>query len=44
MNPAALPSFGDIPDLIGRDYEEVVRILWPPELSDEVCGSLATRS
>jgi diguanylate cyclase (GGDEF)-like protein/PAS domain S-box-containing protein len=36
VNPAARPSFGDIPDLIGRDYDEVVRILWPPEVADEV--------
>ncbi len=36
VNPAARPSFGDIRDLIGRDYEEVVRILWPNEVADEV--------
>jgi PAS domain S-box-containing protein len=26
MNPAALASFGDIPELIGRDFEQVVRM------------------
>jgi diguanylate cyclase (GGDEF)-like protein/PAS domain S-box-containing protein len=36
VNPAARPVFGDIPDLIGRDYEEVLRILWPRALADEV--------
>ncbi len=36
VNPAARPVFGDITDLIGRDYGEVLRILWPRELADEV--------
>ena len=36
VNPAARPVFGDIPDLIGRDYGEVLRILWPRALADEV--------
>jgi PAS domain S-box-containing protein len=36
MNPNALAVFGDIPDLIGRDFEEVVRILWPKPHADEV--------
>jgi diguanylate cyclase (GGDEF)-like protein/PAS domain S-box-containing protein len=36
VNPAARQVFGDIPDLIGRDYEEVLRILWPKAIADEV--------
>jgi diguanylate cyclase (GGDEF)-like protein/PAS domain S-box-containing protein len=35
-NPTARAVFGDIPALIGRDYEEVLRILWPEEVVDEV--------
>ncbi|MDZ8104932.1 MAG: PAS domain S-box protein [Nostoc sp. DedQUE12a] len=36
VNPTALPVFGDIPDLIGRDFEEVMHILWSPAYADEV--------
>jgi PAS domain S-box-containing protein len=36
VNPVALPVFGDIPDLIGRDFDEVVRILWPRAYADEL--------
>ena len=36
MNPNALAVFGDIPDLIGRDFEKVVRIMWPTSHADEV--------
>jgi PAS domain S-box-containing protein len=36
VNPAARPVFGDIPDLIGRDYDEVIHILWPREYADEL--------
>ena len=36
VNPVARPVFGDIPDLIGRDFEEVVHILWPKAYADEV--------
>ncbi len=28
VNPVALPAFGDIPNLVGRDFDEVLRILW----------------
>ena len=28
-NPAALSAFGNMPDLIGRDFAEVMEILWP---------------
>ena len=38
VNPAALPAFGDIPDLIGRDFGEVMHILWPQAYADEVVG------
>jgi PAS domain S-box-containing protein len=36
VNPIALPVFGNIPDLIGRDLDEVLRILWTKEYADEV--------
>ena len=36
VNPTALPVFGDIPDLIGRDFDEVIHILWPAPHADEV--------
>jgi PAS domain S-box-containing protein len=38
VNPAALPAFGNIPDLIGRDFDEVIHILRPAEYADEVAG------
>ena len=36
VNPTARPTFGDIPDLIGSDFEGVIRRLWPPAYADEV--------
>jgi PAS domain S-box-containing protein len=36
VNPIARPVFGDIPDLIGRDFGEVIHILWPKEFADEI--------
>ena len=36
VNPTALPVFGNIPDLIGRDFDEVIHILWTKEYGDEV--------
>jgi len=36
INPTALPVFGEIPDLVGRDFGEVIRILWPKDYADEV--------
>ena len=36
VNPTALPAFGNIAELIGRDFAEVMRILWPPTKADEV--------
>jgi PAS domain S-box-containing protein len=35
VNPVARPVFGDIPDLIGRDFGEVMRIMWKPAAADE---------
>ncbi len=32
VNPAARPFFGDIPDLIGRDFDDVIHIMWPSRL------------
>jgi len=36
VNPVARPVFGDIPDLIGRDFDEVIHILWNKEFADAV--------
>jgi PAS domain S-box-containing protein len=36
MNPAASISFGAIPELIGRDFEQVLRTHWSRERADEV--------
>ncbi len=36
VNPIAGPMFAGIPDLIGRDFDEVVRRLWPAESADEL--------
>jgi PAS domain S-box-containing protein len=36
VNPIALPVFGDIPDLIGRDFDEVIHLLWAKEYADEI--------
>jgi PAS domain S-box-containing protein len=36
VNPVALPVFGDISDLIGRDFDEVVHNLWEKPYADEV--------
>ena len=38
VNPAALPVFGDIPRLIGRDFDEVIHILWPKPYADEIAA------
>ena len=37
VNPLAQPVFGDIPDLVGRDFDEVIHILWETSYADEVC-------
>jgi PAS domain S-box-containing protein len=36
MNPTARAVFGDIPQLIGRDFEEAIHILWPKAHADWV--------
>jgi PAS domain S-box-containing protein len=36
INPVALQVFGDIPDLIGRDFDHVIHILWPRADADEL--------
>ena len=38
VNPEALLVFGNIPDLIGRDFAEVLQILWPTAKADETIG------
>jgi PAS domain S-box-containing protein len=35
-NPVAEPVFGDIPNLIGRDLDEVVHVLWEKPYADEI--------
>jgi PAS domain S-box-containing protein len=35
-NPTTRAVFGAIPDLIGRDFDEVVHILWPNPYADEL--------
>jgi len=36
VNPMARPVFGDIPKLVGRDFDEVLHLLWRKEFADEV--------
>src|SRR6185295_1612428 len=37
VNPIALPVFGDIAGgLIGRDFDEIIHILWEKPFADEV--------
>jgi len=37
VNPVALPVFGDIPGgVIGRDFDEIIHILWEKAFADEV--------
>ena len=35
-NPTAFATFGDIPDLIGRDFDQVIRSLSPRPPADEI--------
>ncbi|MBC7833746.1 MAG: PAS domain S-box protein [Phycisphaerales bacterium] len=35
-NPTAMEMFGEIPDLIGRDFEQTIHLLWPDEHADEI--------
>ena len=36
VNPYALPPFGNIPDLIGRNFGEVMHLIWPIDKANEV--------
>ena len=36
VNPIARPMFGSIADVVGRDFDEVVHILWEKEYADEI--------
>ena len=36
VNPIALKVFGDIPNLIGREFDEVVHLLWQKPYADEL--------
>ena len=38
INRKALPVFGDIPNLIGRNLAEVCHIVWPTAKADEAIG------
>ena len=37
VNPVALPVFGNIPGgVIGRDFDEIIHILWQKNYADEI--------
>ena len=36
VNPIALAAFGNIPNLVGRDFDEVIHFVWLQEYADEV--------
>jgi PAS domain S-box-containing protein len=36
VNPTARATFGDIPDLVGSDFDDVIHRLWPPAFADEI--------
>jgi PAS domain S-box-containing protein len=36
VNPKARPAFGDIKNLIGSDFSEVMHILWPKAYAEEI--------
>ena len=38
VNRTARPVFGNIGQLIGRDFVEVIHILWPKDYADEIVG------
>jgi hypothetical protein len=35
-NPIARPVFGNISDLIGRDFDEIIHTSWTKEYADEI--------
>ena len=39
VNPMALPAFGSIPEPIGRDFGEILRILWPGKVAEGIIGT-----
>ena len=40
VNPVALPVFGDIPGgVIGRNFSEIIHILWPASFADEIVSA-----
>jgi two-component sensor histidine kinase len=39
VNPVAVPVFGDMPDLVGRDLDEVIHVLWEKDYADEIVRS-----
>jgi len=36
VNPSTVPVFGDLPDLVGRDLDDVLHRLWPAPYAAEV--------
>ncbi len=36
MNPPARKAFGNVPHLIGEDFDKVIRVLTPPVAADEI--------
>ena len=40
VNPRALSAFGPIPGLIGRDFAEVMHILWPPAQAEKAIAQV----
>ncbi len=36
VNPMALPMFGDIPNLIGANFDAIIHTLWSQEYADEI--------
>ncbi|MFZ0564276.1 MAG: response regulator [Terriglobales bacterium] len=36
VNPTALAVFENVPNVIGRDFDEVIHILWPKGYADEI--------
>ncbi len=36
VNPYALPTFNQVPNLIGRNFGDVMRLFWPTFVADEI--------
>jgi PAS domain S-box-containing protein len=41
INPKAQLAFGNVGNLIGRDFGEIIGLLWPPAVTAEVSGRLS---